>query len=119
MCTTHFDPENNEPTLREDLDLLEKVRDEASIKMAARQQQLTNYYNNRVRPRSFKLGDLVIRHCQASRQAREHRKLSPNWESQYKISVKVIGRGAYKLAYLDGKAINNTWNAQHLAKYFQ
>lgn len=64
------------------------------------------------------LGDLVLRNCQASRPASEHIKLSSNWEGHYQVS-EIVGRGAYRLVDAEGKKLLNTWNAQHLVKYYQ
>jgi hypothetical protein len=45
-----FDEEQNESRLRENLDLLDEVREQANIKIAAYQQRIARYYNSKVRP---------------------------------------------------------------------
>ncbi|GKV04476.1 hypothetical protein SLEP1_g16631 [Rubroshorea leprosula] len=51
---THFDEGRNGQLLRENLDLLAKVREEARLRTLVYKQKLANFYNKRVRPRTFK-----------------------------------------------------------------
>ena len=114
---SHYNQWQNEANLRVNLDLLEEIREEAVTKAAARQRVVAQYFNQRVKPKVFEEGDLVLRNCRASRPVGEHRKLSPTWEGPYLISS-VVEKGAYRLQTLEGKEIANTWNAQHLRKYY-
>ena len=114
---SHFNPQDNESKTRLHLDLLEEIREEASLKAAARQRQIAQYYNKRVKTRIFQEGDLVLRNCKASWPAGKLKKLSPNWEGPYLVST-VVGHGAYKLQHIECIEIPRTWNAQHLKKYF-
>ena len=43
--------------------------------------------------------------------------LGPNWEGPYKVQG-VLKSGVYKLENLDGKLINNPWNAKYLRRYY-
>ena len=99
------------------MDLLEKIRKDARIKVAARQRSVVQHFNKKVKARLFEEGDLVLRNSKASRPVGEQKKLSPTWEGPYLVSS-VIGKGAYKLQTIEGKEISNTWNAQHLKKYY-
>ena len=114
---SHYSQEQNEVNLRVNLDLLEEIREEAVTKPAARQKVVAKYFNQRVKPKVFEVGDLVLRNYRASRPVGEHRKLSPTWEGPYLISS-VVEKRAYRLQTLEGKEIANTWNAQHLRKYY-
>ncbi|GKV00920.1 hypothetical protein SLEP1_g13528 [Rubroshorea leprosula] len=58
---THFDEGRNGQLLRENLDLLAEVREEARLRTLVYKQKLANFYNKWVRPRTFKVGDLVLR----------------------------------------------------------
>ncbi|GKV47753.1 hypothetical protein SLEP1_g54620 [Rubroshorea leprosula] len=58
---THFNEGRNGQLLRENLDLLEDVREEAQLRTLVYKQKIANFYNKRVRPRTFKVGDLVLR----------------------------------------------------------
>ena len=93
------------------------MRECASVKAAARQRSVAQHFNKQVKVRLFEERDLVLRNCQASRPVGEQRKLSPTWEGPYLVFF-VIGKGAYRLQTIDGKEISNTWNAQHLKKYY-
>ncbi|PIN02456.1 hypothetical protein CDL12_25031 [Handroanthus impetiginosus] len=44
-------------------------------------------------------------------------KLEPAWEGLFKI-VSIIPGGAHKLMDKDGKALERSWNVQHLKKYY-
>ena len=117
LRVSHYDLQQNKANLSANLDLLEEIREVAGVKTAARQRSVAQHFNKRVKARLFEEGDLVLRNCQASRPVGEQRKLSPTWEGPYLVTS-VIGKGAYRLQTIDGKQIPNTWNAQHLKKYY-
>ncbi|GKV42367.1 hypothetical protein SLEP1_g49778 [Rubroshorea leprosula] len=58
---THFDEGRNGQLLHENLDLLDEVREEARLRTLVYKQKIANFYNKRVRPQTFKIGDLVLR----------------------------------------------------------
>ena len=78
---------------------------------------VAQYFNKQVKARIFEKRDLVLRNYRASRPTREQRKFSPTWEGPYLV-FSVIEKRAYRLQTVDGKEIMNTWNAQHLKKYY-
>ena len=117
LRVTHFSYEQNEANLRANLDLLEEIKEGASVKVAVRQRRVTQYYNKQVKTKAFEEGNLVLRNCRASRPAEEQRKLLPTWEGPYLVSF-VIGKWAYRLQTIEGKDIPNSWNAKHLKKYY-
>ena len=59
--TSNFDKKNNEIELRLNLDLLDEKRERAVVCQTTYTHQVTKYYNQRVKHRSFLLGDLVLR----------------------------------------------------------
>jgi hypothetical protein len=73
------------------VDLLEVARDLANQRSTIYQQQLRRYHSRRVRQRSFKEGDLVLRLRQKKAQ-----KLASPWEGPFVIS-KVLHNGSYYL----------------------
>ncbi|GKU88722.1 hypothetical protein SLEP1_g2951 [Rubroshorea leprosula] len=75
---THFDEGRNGQLLRENLDLLEDVREEARLRTLVYKQKIANFYNKRVRPRTFKVGDLVLRKVGLTRFETRFEKLAPN-----------------------------------------
>uniref|UniRef100_A0A2N9H5X7 Integrase catalytic domain-containing protein n=1 Tax=Fagus sylvatica TaxID=28930 RepID=A0A2N9H5X7_FAGSY len=98
--TTEFDVEENESSLRMDLNLVEERRDMATIKLASYQHQMKRGYNKNIRPRSFQVGDLVLRKVVANTRNPNDGKLGPNWEGPYKVTS-FAGVGAYRLTDLD------------------
>ena len=64
--TTEFDVEQNEDNLRKDLNLIEEMRDLAVIRLASYQRQMKRGYEKNIRPRSFQIGDLVLRKVMAN-----------------------------------------------------
>ena len=117
LWVAHFDLEQNESNLRANLDLLEEIKEEASVKAAARQRQVAQYYNKQVKIKIFEEWDLVLRNHRANQSVGEQRKLSLTWEGPYLI-FSIIGNVVYRLQTLEGQEILNTWNAQHLRKYY-
>ena len=117
LRVSHYDPEQNETNLHTNLDLLGEIREEASVKAAARQRVVAQYFNKQVKVRIFEEGDLVLKNCRASRPVGEQRKLSPTWEGSYLVSS-VIEKRSYRLQTVYGKDIPNSYNAHHLKKYF-
>ena len=56
-----FESEANNEGMRLALDLIDEVRDEGNAKIVEYQKQTSSYYNMRVRGRSFKEGDLILK----------------------------------------------------------
>ncbi|KAH7848252.1 hypothetical protein Vadar_000131 [Vaccinium darrowii] len=97
--------QENEEDLRTELDLLEEKREKAAQRVVVYQQRMAGYYDAQVKPRSFRPDDLVLG------------KLGPNWEGPYKI-LRHTKTEAYRIATLRGKEVPNSWNAEHLKKYY-
>ena len=115
--TAEYSEETNDRLMREELDLLEEVRDEAAIRVSHYQQKMAKYFNAKVKHRRLQVGDLVLRKSRFVRQPK-WRKLSPNWEGPYIVKQEVYP-GAYKLMKPDGSELPRTWNLEHLKKYYQ
>ena len=58
---TYYDPESNQNLLLESLDFIDEKREEASLRAAVYRHRVTKYYNEKVRPRIFDVGDLVLK----------------------------------------------------------
>ncbi|GKF37759.1 reverse transcriptase domain-containing protein, partial [Tanacetum coccineum] len=69
----------NEEEVRLNLDLTQERRETVAIREAKYKNKVEQYYNKRVRPVSFKVGDFVYRRNEASRMENQG-KLGPNWE---------------------------------------
>nr|KYP74108.1 Pol polyprotein [Cajanus cajan] len=74
-----FNSEQNAQELAADLDLIDELRDEARIHEEACKLRASRRYNTRVRPRSFRVGDLVWRLLGDARKDPSEGKLAPNW----------------------------------------
>ncbi|GMP79563.1 hypothetical protein CsSME_00035051 [Camellia sinensis var. sinensis] len=106
----------NEAFLTRDLDLLEERRERSAIRLGAYQQQLARVYNKKVKPREFKVGELVLRKVVGNKKDPREGKLGLNWEGPYRI-ISVASSGAYRLKDTDGKELPRPWNTCNL-KYF-
>ena len=67
LRVSHYNSDQNEANLRANLNLLEEITKEASVKAAARQRVVAQYFNKQVKARIFEEGDLVLRNCRGSR----------------------------------------------------
>ena len=69
---------HNEESLRLNLDLLEEKREQALKCAEDYQRKTSRYYNRKVRPKSFKPDDLVLKKLLPARKDPTHGKLGPN-----------------------------------------
>ncbi|XP_050222520.1 uncharacterized protein LOC126672610 [Mercurialis annua] len=113
-----IDEERNEEAMKLCLDLLEERRHQASIHAEAYRRQMTKYHNAGVKERSFSEGDLVLKKAEIGKGAAGVGKLEPNWDGPYRVT-EVVGKGAYRIAHLEGTPLPRTWNIENLKKYFQ
>ena len=116
--TSNFDKENNDAELRLNRDLHDKKRERAKIRQVAYKHQIAKYYNQRVKHKSFLLGNLVLRKVTLSTKEPNTKKLGHTLEGLYK-AVKVSRPGTYWLEDMNGRALPHPWNAEHLEKYYQ
>ncbi|KAK1652692.1 hypothetical protein QYE76_070497 [Lolium multiflorum] len=110
---TEYNEEISRKALEDDVDALDEARDEVLSRVAKYQQDLKNYHSRRLRPRSFQVGDLVLRLNQKS-----HEKLESPWLGPY-IVTEVIEGGAYRIK--DKKTGNvepNPWNVAQLRRFY-
>ena len=74
---------------------------------------MKNYHSRRLRPRSFQVGDLVLRLTQNN-----HEKLESPWLGPY-IVTEVIEGGAYRIKdKKTGVAEPNPWNVAQLRRFY-
>jgi hypothetical protein len=103
-----------EATRLEGIDVLEEEQLNTVIQSARYQQTLRRYHNKVVRHRSFAVGDLVL-HRILTGDGRH--KLSPPWEGSFIVS-EVTRPGLYRLTQMDGTEVGNSWNIEHLRKFY-
>ncbi|GKV46507.1 hypothetical protein SLEP1_g53489 [Rubroshorea leprosula] len=80
------DHPDNEQLLKENLDLVEEVREISRIKNMVYQGRVARFYNKRVRARQFQVGDLVLRKAGLTNAYLHMGKLAPNWEGPYMVT---------------------------------
>ena len=78
--------EHNEEALRLNLDLLDEKHDQVQKRTKDYQRKMTRYYDQKVKPKSYKPGDLVLKKLLPGRKNPTHGKLGPNWEGPYIVS---------------------------------
>ena len=110
--------EHNEEVLRLNLDLIEEKYEQVLKRMEDYHRKTTRYYDQRVKPRSYKPGDLVLKKLMPARKDPSHGKLGPNWEGPYILS-RIIRPGNYELQKEEGKTLAHSWNAEHLKRFYQ
>ena len=96
------------------VDLLKEAGETTIIRSAHYQQTLRRYHERKIRGRILKVGDLVLRRTQSTK---EKHKLSPPWEGPYTVT-EVIQPGTYRLEDNNGNLLNNTWNIKQLCRFF-
>jgi hypothetical protein len=75
---------------------------------------LRRYHDKAVRQRFFSIGDLVLRRILTGE---GRHKLSPLWEGPF-IVAEVTRPGSYRLTQMDGTEVGNSWNIEHLRKFY-
>ena len=110
--------EHNEEVLCLNLDLLEERREQVLKRMEDYHRKTARYYDQRVKPRSYKPSDLVLEKLLLARKDPSHGKLGPNWEGPYIVS-RIILPGNYELQTEEGKTLPHTWNAEHFKRFYQ
>ena len=110
--------EHNDEALRLNLDLLDEKREQVLRRTKDYQRKTARYYNQKVKPRSYMSGDLVIKKLLPARKNPAHGKLGPNWEGPYIIS-RVVRLGNYELQTDEGKILQHAWNVEHLKRFYQ
>ena len=94
--------EHNDEALRLNLDLLDEKREQVLKRTEDYQRKTARYYNQKVKPKSYKLRDLVLKKLLKARKNLTHGKLGPNWEGPYIVSH-VVRPGNYELQIEEGK----------------
>ena len=110
--------EHNEEALRLNLDLLDEKRDQVLKRAEDYPRKTTRCYDQKVKPRSHKPGDLVLKKLMPARKNPTHGKLGLNWEGPYIVSH-VVRPGNYELQTEEGKVLSHSWNAEHLKRFYQ
>ena len=86
--------EHNEEALRLNMDLLDEKREQVLKRTEDYQRKTVRYYDQKIKPRSYNPGDLVLKNLLLARKNPAHGKLGPNWEGPYIVS-RVVRPGNY------------------------
>nr|GEW08647.1 reverse transcriptase domain-containing protein [Tanacetum cinerariifolium] len=86
---------SNEEAMRLNLDLLQERIEASAIREVMYKMKLKHYYDKRLRPTSFMVGEYVYQKNEASRM-KNLGKLGPKWEGPYLVT-KAHQNGSYKL----------------------
>ncbi|CAL8085258.1 unnamed protein product [Prunus armeniaca] len=78
--TETFAPKVNEEALTLSLDLIEERRAQANLQNEAYKQRVSRYYDSRVRSRSFRVEDWVMRKVSLATKNPREGTLGPSWE---------------------------------------
>lgn len=103
--------------LCQDVDSLEELHENASLRMASHQQTVMRNFKKKVKSRVFLDGDYVLRKVFPNTKETNACKLAPTWEGPYLVTC-ITGNGAYRLQDMEGRDVQQSWNALHLKKYF-
>jgi hypothetical protein len=97
-----------------ELDFVEEAHCTALVQSARYLQGIRRYHDRNVKERSFSVGDLVLRRIQD--ESGLH-KLNSRWEGPFVVK-QVTRPGSYRLQCPEGQDIPNSWNVQHLRKFY-
>ncbi|KAM2196959.1 hypothetical protein ACFX1Q_000427 [Malus domestica] len=108
----------NDKQLTLNLDLVEEHRNQAHLRNVAYKRHVSNYYDSRVKPRSFKMGNWVLKKRLLCDRVLSEGTLSSNWDGPFE-NVGISRPSSYKLRSSNGKTIGHPWNVDHLKYYYK
>ncbi|CAL8992882.1 unnamed protein product, partial [Prunus brigantina] len=97
-------PRANEEAHALSLDLIEEHLAQANLRNEAYKQHISQYYESRVRSRSFRIGDWVMRKVSLATKNPTEGTLGPSWEGPYEI-IRIQRSGTYRLRDSNGKTL--------------
>ncbi|KAM1469470.1 hypothetical protein ACFXTO_040644 [Malus domestica] len=96
----------NDKQLTLNLDLVEEHKNQAHLRNVAYKQCISNYYDSRVKPRYFKVGDWVLKKILLYDRIPSEGTLSPNWDGPFEV-IGINRPDSCKLRSSDGKTIGH------------
>ena len=97
-----------------EVDSLDEMRCNALLRSTRYLQNMRRYHDRNIQTRYFNIRDMDLRIIQD--EIGLH-KLNSRWEGPF-IVTKVTGPGSYRLIYPDGLEVPNSWNIEHLQKFY-
>ena len=113
-----YGQDTNHELICGELDVIEETQAQPLLRVTLYQQRSAQYFNSKVKERSFKVGDLVLRRVMQNKKEISAGVLGPNWEGLYTV-IEVIRPGTYRLKKLDQTPVPRAWIAKHLCRYYQ
>ena len=111
---TYEEEEEADEARHLELDTVEETRCNALVQSAQYLHGVRRYHDRNIQKRSFSIGDMVLRRIQNEEGLH---KLNSRWEGPFIIS-KVTRPGSYRLQYPDGAEVPNSWNIDHLRRFY-
>jgi hypothetical protein len=97
-----------------ELDSVKETRYTALVQSARYLQGIRRYHDRNMREQPFDIGDLVLYRIQDEFGLH---KLNSRWEGPFVVK-QVTRPGSYRLQYLEGQDVPNSWNIQNLRKFY-
>ena len=97
-----------------ELDSVEEVRINALTQSTGYLQGVRRYHDRNVQQRSFNIGGLVLQRIQDETGLH---KLNSRWEGPF-IVTKVTRPGSHRITDADGNEVPNSWNIEHLRRFY-
>jgi hypothetical protein len=110
----NFDEDKSDESRELEVNCSEEQRLDSCVRTAKYLAVLRKYYNKNVKERFFVVGDLVLKW--KMNQDGMH-KLSSPWEGPFEVT-EVTRPTSYRLAYLDGTVLPNSWHIDKLRRFY-
>jgi hypothetical protein len=107
-----YDEETSDAAREDEITLIEERRLASCTRNAKYLEGVRRYYNRNVKDRAFAVGDLVLR-----RRQKPGHKLESKWDGPFKVN-QVTRPGSYRLLTMDDVEIPNSWNIEHLRRFY-
>ena len=108
--------EGKVPATNERIKRLQALRDELAERWREASESQKKYYNRKHKPKSYKVGDLVMLSTKNLNQKKPSKKLSPRFVGPFRVQDKV-GAQAYRLLLPATYRIHNTFHVSLLEPY--
>jgi ribonuclease HI/transposase InsO family protein len=107
-----YDEETSDAAREDEIMLIEERQLASCTRNAKYLEGVRRYYNRNIKDRAFAVGDLVLR-----RRQKPGHKLESKWDGPFKVN-QVTRPGSYRLLTMDNVEIPNSWNIEHLRRFF-
>lgn len=106
----HYDSKKSEKLMSDLFDMIDEKRDEVDLRAVAHRKQVAQHYNTKIKNRTFKIDDLVLKRIFSGVV-----NMDPIWEGPYAIEHKLQDR-TFKLTTVNEISLPRTWNSEHLRR---